>query len=188
MKGKVKINADTLYFGMIRLGGYDVSIYENNSGIIWENHGGEVIFNKNCVMGNGAAISIGENGTLNIGENFKSTVRCKIIAYKLIKFGENTLVGWDCLFVDTDFHALTNIETGNKMLAVAPIIIGKNNWFAMKCIILKNTETPDFCTIGANSLLNKKYNKNPYCLIAGNPASIKRNGLYRNPNHDKVDY
>lgn len=45
-------------FGMIRLGFLTVSLYPNTS-IVYENHGGTIVFNGKCTIGNNSAISIG---------------------------------------------------------------------------------------------------------------------------------
>ncbi len=46
---------------MIRLGQFGVTLYPN-TGVVWENHGGKVIFKNKCSIGNSSAISMGESG------------------------------------------------------------------------------------------------------------------------------
>lgn len=112
MKGGIVIKSEDIKFGMIKLGGNSVSIYDSKYGIMWENMGGDLTFYGKCNLGNGASVSIGEYGNIEIGENFKATAMCKIVSYNSIKFGTNVLIGWECLFLDTDFHSLTDINTG----------------------------------------------------------------------------
>lgn len=186
-KGKIIIKGN-IKPAMITLGKYSVSIYPN-SGIIYENHGGQIIFDGNCFIGNNSAISIGSHGYLAFGNNFAATTSLKIISYHHIEFKNNNLCGWDCLFLDTDFHQLTPLNSTEKPpKAYSPIIIGENNWFALKCTVLKGTRLADNNIIAAYSLLNRDYSENSYCLLAGSPAKIKKTGIYRNPLKDKILY
>lgn len=184
-KGKVQIDAP-IKSGMICLGVPIVSIYPN-AGISWE-HRGTIRFQGKCIIGNNSYISTGASSTLNIGHNFNATTTLKLVCYHAISFGQDVLIGWDNLFCDTDFHACVKMD-GEKSRGYAPIKIGNNNWFAMKCMTLKNTHTPDFCIVGAGSLLIKDYSAYPkHCLIAGQPAVFIKAGIYRDPENDTIEY
>lgn len=186
-KGIIKIEAENISTGMIKLGGPMVSIYPN-TGISIENMGG-VIFKGRCTIGNNSFISIAPTGTVVFGENFLATSSLKLVCYKKITFGKNVLVGWENLFCDTDFHAVKVRDTSEKKLSYAPINIGSNNWFAMKSIVLKGTKTPDFTIIGTNSFLSKDYSDlKEYSLIAGQPAKFVKGNVYRDLSDDKIDY
>ena len=185
-KGSIKIEG-TVKPGMIKLGTFTVSIYPNN-GFIYENHGGEIIFKGPCLIGNNSAISVGDKGVLIFGQHFTATTTLKIVSYCHIEFKDNVLCGWDCLFSDTDFHQLTLINSSDKPKAFKSIVIGNNNWFALKCIIMKGVILADNNVIAAHSLLNRDYSDHSYCLFAGVPAQIKRNGIYRDPMNDKIFY
>jgi acetyltransferase-like isoleucine patch superfamily enzyme len=186
VKGSIIIEAKSIRTGMIKLGFPTVSIYPN-SGIIYENHGGVCVFKGRCSIGNSSAISIGSKGNLTLGECFSATASVKLISYNHLEFLENATIGWDNIFTDTDFHKMTKIE-GGYTKGFGKILIGKNNWFGLRCITLKNTRTPDFCTVAGNSVLNKEYNFSPYCIIGGNPCDKKSEGFYLNKFDDKIDY
>ena len=187
-KGRIYLATPNIQFGMIRFGGYQVSIFSTPKNFIWDDQGGVCEFQGECRLGNGSAISIGPSGRLIFGDNFVATANCKIVAYTKVEFGSNVLVGWDGLFLDTDFHALTTVSDGSLRSATAPIKIGSNNWFALKCTVLKGTTTPDFCTVGANSVLNKNYAVAEYSVLAGQPAELKGSGIYRDAKNDRVQY
>jgi hypothetical protein len=53
---------------------------------------------------------------------------------------------------------------------------------------MKGTVLAGNNVIAANSLLNKDYLDASYCLLAGQPAMIKKQNIYRNPLADKVEY
>lgn len=188
MGGKVIITSSVIKTGMIKLGNNQVSLFPN-TGLVWENHGGVIEFKGKCSIGNASAISVGATGYVCFGRNFKATTSFRLTSYCSIIFNDNVLCGWDCLFMDTDFHSLKKAGIENcKVRAFSPIIIGNNNWFGLKCVILKGTETPDFCTVGACSLLCKKYQTGKNSLLAGNPAEFKKNGIYRDYLDDSVNY
>ena len=65
LKGKFIIDCEKVKMGMIQLGALQCSLYPN-SGIVFENHGGIVVFKGICVIGNASAISVGENGYLEL--------------------------------------------------------------------------------------------------------------------------
>lgn len=186
LKGKVIISSPTIRTGMIKLGPNVVPIYPN-SGIIFENNGGCIEFKGPCRIGNNSAISIGENAQIIIGNRFNASTTLKLISCHYISFGENTRIGWECTFMDTDFHKMKKLS-GGYTKGYAPIRIGNNNWFGTKCQIMKRTETPDYCTISATSFLNKKYNYPPYTVIGGNPASDIAHEIYRDVNDDVIVY
>ena len=61
LKGTVRIEDDNIRTGMIKLGFPTVSLYPN-SGIMFENHGGEIVFKGRTKIGNASSISIGGKG------------------------------------------------------------------------------------------------------------------------------
>lgn len=186
--GSVRIEAP-IRTGMIRLGVFGVSVYPNR-GITWENRG-SVIFSGSCYIGNNSYIAIGGTGNLSFGDCFCATADFRVVCYKRISFGANTLVGWSNLFCDTDFHATKSTlpENVGGNPGYAPITIGENNWFAMKCTTLKGANTPPLCIVGAGSLLLKDYSEcPPSCLIAGNPAKFIKGGIYHDRDDDKIKY
>lgn len=155
------------------------SLY-HNSGFIYENHGGTIVFQGKCILGHNNAISVGDKGKLIIGHDFMSNSGSKIICYHYICFSERTRFGCDVVAMDTGFHPLKSCETGGFIgKAYGPIITGKNNWFANGVLILKNTITPDFCIFGARTVLTKKITADPYSVLVGTPPKVVATGVYR---------
>lgn len=187
-KGIIEINSEIIKPGMIRMGGYRVSLYPN-TGIVWENHGGKVIFDGNCSIGNASVISIGEKGKIQFGNNFSATASLKLTAFHYIHFKKNVLLAWDIIFMDTSFHRLKDKNNNFVSKGFSPIYIGENNWITAKCVVLPGTKTPDNCTFGAGSILNKDYTNYPdNILLAGNPLTIKAENIFRDPDDDSILY
>lgn len=157
-KGTIEIKGH-VKFGMIKLGPYSVSIYPN-TGIVFENHGGKITFNGNCSIGNNSFISIGKTGNVVFGKNFCSTSSLKLASYSNIVFKDNVLCGWNCMFIDTDFHKLTLVD---------------------------NTNNPKGTILaGPFSMISKNYvGKIPEnCLLAGCPAKVVVENIRRVKNID----
>lgn len=186
LKGRVIISASHVKTGMIILGKPYVPIYPNK-GIIFENNGGTIEFKGKCFIGNNSAISIGEKAKVEIGNRFLASTTLKLISCHHIVIGEKVRVAWECTFMDTDFHAMKKIN-GGYTKGYAPIKIGNNNWFGTKCHIMKRTETPDYCTISATTLLNQKYDYPPYTVIGGSPVKEIAHGVYRDVDDDIIDF
>ncbi len=184
--GSIIINAP-IKFGMIRFGENKVSLFPNN-GIIFENRG-EIVFNGKTFVGNNSAISLGKSGKLEFGNNFNATTGLKIACYNSIIFEDNVLIGWNTQIVDTDFHALKNIENTNKTKGYGKVHIGHDVWIANGCRIYKNVVIPPLCVVGADTILHSSINCLPYSLIT-NEISIKiqTNGFYHDNFDDKINY
>lgn len=186
LKGEVIIKSLPIKTAMIRLGQCGVSLYPN-TGVVWENHGGKVIFKNKCNIGNASAISIGESGLIVFGDYFQSTAGLKITSYHKIEFGQNVLIGWDNIFMDTDFHQIKSLN-GELIKSFGEIIIGDNNWFGVGSIIQKNTKTPNHTIVSAKSLLNKNYQVPEFSIIGGIPAKLLKTGYYRDLKDDQIIY
>ena len=90
-----------------------------------------------------------------------------------VSIGKNTMMGPEVLF----FSKHHKKDIGSKRFVAGydearPISIGNNCWIGQRVIILGGVEIGDFVTIGAGSVVTKSVPSN--CLVAGNPAEIKK--------------
>ena len=170
---------------MIKLGRNFVSLYPD-SGISWENRG-VIEFHGNCTIGRNSYISVGETGHIVFGKKFVATNSLKIASYDNVVFGDDVLCGWECTFVDTDFHQLQS-DKGLVPKSFGSIIVGSHCWFAFKNTVMKNTVIPSDCVIASNSLLNKKYDVPGKSLLAGVPAKLVKTGVYLDTKNDIIKY
>jgi len=91
--------------------------------------------------------------------------------------------------MDTSFHRLKDKSNNFISKGFASIYIGENNWITTKCVVLPGTKTPDNCTFGADSILNKDYSNYPNNIfLAGNPLTIKANKIFRDPEDYLIIY
>ena len=108
-----------------------------------------------------------------------------IIGNKTAIYGETHLaaiestsiiIGEDCMFSSEihfrtgDSHSIVNSE-GLRINPSENITIGDHVWVGTKVIVLKGTNVPKDCIIGAGSLLCKNYDE-PNSVIAGSPARV----------------
>lgn len=167
--GKIIIDCP-IKTGLIQFGYGKVGIFDNKkSRSIWE-VSGTVIFKGKCHIGNGSKISVGSSGKLVIGQNFKISAETSIVAFSEIQIGNNCLLSWDILVMDTDFHKLKD-ELGNIINTPSPIIIGDKVWIGCRCLVLKGTVIPNNCVIGADSVVSKVLEKDN-CLSVGSPCNL----------------
>ena len=177
-KGKVRIEPENgrISHGMIRMGFRRVSIYPNN-GITWDNHGGTVIFRGNCILGNDSFVSFGPKSTVDIGDEFKNYAGLKLVSYHRIIFHHHVVLGWGCLCMDTNFHALYDIKKKEHLPAYGPIEIGEYNWFGAGCKVMHSVTTPEHCTWGMGTIITRGCVKKPYCLMGGSPVQVLRENV-----------
>ena len=187
LKGTVKIVGGQIYYGMIRLGYPSVSLYPNN-GITIENHGGTILFNGDCVIGNNSYISIGPKGFVEFGNKFSASTTLRLASYDKIIFRDRVRLGWNTLIIDTDFHKLTKLSGGYSR-GHAPVIIGSNNWFGNGCRMMKKTTTPDYCVIQGGATLSGPVDVPSYSVVGSDSKIVvKATGLWRNVDDDIIEY
>ncbi len=175
--GKVEIEGN-ITFGLIKIGFSNVGIFDGKySRSIWE-VSGNVIFKGKAAIGQGSKISVGPNGILILGENFTITAESSLVAFDKIQFGNNCLLSWDILVMDTDFHKIID-ENGTIINLPQPIYIEDNVWVGCRSLILKGSVIPKGSIIGANSTVTNKL-ENDHSLYLGSPSKCyKKNITWR---------
>ena len=174
-KGKIIINGP-VKAGMVRLGESRVGLFDGNIRTVLNIHG-QLIFNGSSRIGRGSSLSIGPSSRLLIGNDFIITAKCSIVASegKDVYIGNNCLISWDVLIMNTDFHKLIDIQSENIINNAADVKIGDKVWIGYGVTILKGTIIPDNSVIASNSTCSGKF-LDRYSVYAGVPAKkIKSN-------------
>lgn len=179
-RGKVVIDSPEIHTGMILLGGRHN--FHHKKGIFYQNDG-TLIFKGKCLIGNGSVVNVRCNGRLEFGNNFGASCS-SFFCLKEMTFGNECAVGCDCHFLDSNFHLIKNLATGEQIKASSPVRIGNNNWFGYQSLVMKGTVTPANCIISARSLLNKAYSVPENSILAGSPARLVAEGYSRDPFDD----
>lgn len=149
---------------------------------------GGILFAGKCFIGNASGISIGEYARVEFGKDFGATTALKLISYHRVEFGQNVLIGWDTIIMDTDFHRMKNRGTGAYTKGYAPVHIGANCWIGCRSTILKGTVLPAYCTLGAGTTIGKRI-EGEYQVI-GNTSELRtlKKDYFREVGDDEIEY
>lgn len=168
LAGQIDLNKRSK-IGSIQIGFLEVGIFDfKYQRSIWQNSG-KIRFEGTAILGQGTKIC--NSGNLTFGNNFTITANSSIICHKKIDIGENVLISWDSIIMDTDFHKIFNKNDPKTQLnQPAAITIGNNVWLGCRTAILKGSIVSDDSVIAAGSTISKAfYDKN---IILGNTNSI----------------
>jgi acetyltransferase-like isoleucine patch superfamily enzyme len=167
LHGKVEL-PEKVETAIVKIGFGDVGHYDRKrSRSIWQ-VSGTVSFGGKASIGHGSKLSV--RGDLKLGANFNMTAESTIVCAKEIRFGDDCLLSWDILVMDTDEHPLYNKEN-ERINPDKPIIVGNHVWMGCKCVLLKGAEVPDNTVLAAGTLLKTAF-AGENQVIGGNPPSI----------------
>ena len=136
---------------------------------------GMVYFGEDVRIGAGVKLSCAEGATLQIGKNSGINVNSQVICMNHIALGENVMLSWDDLLMDSDFHPIQ--EDAIEKPVSRPITIGDNVWIGCRTTILKGCSVPNGCIIAANSTITKTYQEE-HCLITTSGV-VKHNVFWK---------
>lgn len=122
-------------------------------------------------IGAGSRISVDEGGLLELGDNFSISGRTTINANKHITFGNDCMLSWDIMIMDTDYHKIID-NNGNHLNPAKPITIGNHVWIGSRVVILKGVSVENNVVLAANSTLTRTVN-GCNCIIGGNGPQAK---------------
>lgn len=161
---------------MIRIGFHTVpTMNPGDRTVVDVSKGGHLRFLGTAHIGKGSKIIVGKGANLTLGDNFAISASTQINCCHKITFGKDIQFSWDCLVMDSDTHTIYD-EEGKCINPNREIIFGNKIWIGCRCTIMKGTEIPDNCVIGACSFVSgKKFQ--PNTIIVGHPAkSVKAIG------------
>ncbi|WP_245176560.1 acyltransferase [Flavobacterium denitrificans] len=178
ISGEIQIDGK-IQKGMIGFG----QPYELNTvhrGIAEINIQGKLIFKGKFQFGKDYFLFVGENAVCELGNMSSMASNAKLICLEKVILGNYVRLGAESQIIDTNFHDMIDTVTGEKQQKTGPIFIGNYNFSGSRISIMKNTKTPDFCTIATNSFCNKDYTSlGNTILIGGIPAKLIRTNISR---------
>lgn len=166
---------NTINTGTIKIGFKSIGVFDHKrSKGIWENKG-KVVFTGQAFLGQGTKVSLGIDSKIVFGENLSITGESQIISMKNMTFGNNCLISWDCLIMDTDFHSI--YDSSNRIINLPKeVVIGDQVWLGSRCTVLKGSKIPNNCIVGSGSIVTNSLNDSD-CVYAGNPVKKIKEGV-----------
>lgn len=171
LSGKVKVN--DVRPGSVKIGFGEVGIFDRaRSRTIWHVTG-SVEFKGKADIGHGSKLCVG--GNLVLGKDFCISAESSIVAQKSITMGNNVLVSWESLIMDTDLHDIYD-STGTQTNPPLPVTIGNRVWIGCRSLIMKGVNVADGVVVAATSTLNRSIDI-PNSLATGNPARVVKENI-----------
>lgn len=172
LHGKIML-PEKVNIAMIKIGFGDVGHYDRKrSRSIWQ-VSGTVAFGGKASIGHGSKLSV--RGNLTLGADFNMTAESTIVCAHQISFGNDCLLSWDILIMDTDEHPIIN-QDGIRTNPDKPIIVGNHVWIGCKCTLLKGTEIPNNTVVAAGTLLTSAFSGENQ-VIGGNPPAVLKSDV-----------
>lgn len=168
--GKITINT-SVRNGLLAIGRRNIGTLDHKHvRSIWEVRG-EVILDGKVSLGSGCRISVASDAILRFGNNFSMTGNSSIVCQKNICFGNDCLLSWDILIMDSDFHKIFNLQ-GETINAPSPIRIGNHVWIGCRSTILKGVQVADHSVIAAGAIITKTL-PDTHSIYGGNNLKLK---------------
>ena len=147
---KGSVNANDLNTGSIKIGFGNVGIVDKKyKRSLWENSG-NITFIGKAFLGPGTKIA--NSGNLVLGNNVTINANSDIVCRKQVTIEDDTLISWECLIMDTDWHSIFD-QDGYCINEDRPITIGANTWIGCRTTVLKGAKIAKGSVIAANSVV-----------------------------------
>lgn len=176
MNGTITSNVP-LQTGCIHIGFPNVGIIDHKfQRSIWDNSG-RIVLNGSVSLGSGARIS--NSGEIEFGNHFNLNANSTIVCTKKISFGDNVLISWDVLLMDTDFHKIYEKDSIQSQInPPREISIGDNVWIGCRCFIAKGANIKSGCVVAAQSKVSGTASEEN-AIIGDKMKTIKQNILWK---------
>lgn len=107
--------------------------------------------------------------SLQVGDNVYLANSVIVLGKGEIKIGDNVHIGPHSVIVSSKHKYFNHVF--QKESESGPILIGEGSWVGANCTVTIGAALPAGSALGANALLNKKFDQ-PYSLYAGVPAKL----------------
>ena len=141
---------------------------------------------KGISVGSGSLLRVERNGLVELNDGVVLGANSIVLCEQHISIGEQTILSWNCQFMDTDTHSIIDLESGDILSRSHPIIIGQHCWIGNHVLVNKGTVLPNDTIVASYSLCNKDYRNiiHENSIIGGIPAKKLTENKRRN--NDKL--
>lgn len=98
---------------------------------------------------------------------------CVEVEKDQITFGDDCLLSWDLLIMDTDWHKVISTTDGGILNPSKPINIGNHVWIGCRSLILKGVNISDNVIVAANSTISRNIDEE--FVVVGSNGVLKEN-------------
>ena len=123
-------------------------------------------FEGKTKIGSACRIICNPNGNIIFGDGVNITGRTSIISDNRISIGTKSLISWDCLLMDTDFHKV--VDKNEAVNERKDILLGEHVWVGCRATILGGAQISENSVVAAGSVLTKKFSEKDLLLGANN--------------------
>jgi acetyltransferase-like isoleucine patch superfamily enzyme len=131
----------------------------------------KLIINGIVSTGPGVTLHLSKNAVLELGNNVWIGANSKLVCYKSIKIGDNSLISWEVEIRDSDMHRLTS----DSFEVSKPIEIGSRVWIGSRATIQKGVRIGKGSIVANGAIVTKDVPTN--CLVGGVPARVIRENV-----------
>ena len=175
--GDIQISPDIGTFN-ISIGALTIFDWEHYDGrsLVFNNKG-KIVFEGPVRIHPGTQIFVKSDADLTFGGYNILGQYSRLICYKHIKIGYDSVTSWDCQLMDTDFHYLKDVVANKIKKRDSFIEIGSGVFVGNNVTLCKGSKIPNNSVISSCSKVAASYIKEgENLLIAGNPAIIVDKG------------
>ena len=171
-KGKLIFNCP-LTTGILQIGKRSLGFLDkHNCHTIW-NVAGTLYIHGKISIGQGCCVEVEKDAVLTLGRNFNVTGRSVLLCTDHITFGDECLLSWDLLIMDTDWHKVISVTDYRILNSSKPINIGNHVWIGCRSLILKGVNIADNVIVAANSTISRSIDEE--FVVVGNNGVLKEN-------------
>ena len=106
-----------------------------------------------------------------MGNDFVLTARSTIDCQKEIIFGNECLLSWDILIMDSDYHEIIN-EKEEVINLPKTINVGNHVWIGCRSTILKGSRLPDNTIVAAATVISNVILP-PNTIVGGSGKNLR---------------
>lgn len=163
--------------GSVRIGFGEVGIFDQHrSRTIWQVEG-TVDFKGRADLGHGSKICV--SGTLVVGREVSISAESAIVATHRVQIGDQAVISWDVLIMDTDQHGVYD-ASGRQTNRAMPVSIGNAVWIGCRSLVLKGVQIADGVVVAAASTITRSV-ESPNVVAGGHPLRVLRENIRWRP-------
>jgi acetyltransferase-like isoleucine patch superfamily enzyme len=137
---------------------------------------GRIEIGDDVLIGSPCTWDVAPHAELIIGNRVSLNYRGIISVAKSVSIGDDTLLAGEVAIFDNTNHPVSPARRLARETVtsaeVAPVVIGRNVWIGIHCIIMRGVTIGDNSVVAAGSVVTKSVP--PNTLVAGNPAALVR--------------